>query len=279
MKTKIRFILFGLLTSLILSGCSQSTDTEEAMHPVPPPQILFPQIEGDELFQKAYSLTENAAGTLRVWTIEFFDGTDIVQSRKAQNGEWSEPELLDWPKLKSNANPAFSPYDGRLYFASDRPLPDAPDRRDMNIWSISYENGEWGNAIPLPGDVNTSADETDMSMAADGTLYFVSKHPRGLGGQDIAKAALNAATGEWMYEALPDTISSRFVESHVSITPDGKILIFYSRVRPILGGVDLKIAELQTDGSWLGPFTLGRNINSSASEYGSGLSLTGDEFF
>ncbi|MAK62278.1 MAG: hypothetical protein CMK09_15015 [Ponticaulis sp.] len=224
-------------------------------------------------------MTENAAGDLRVWTEETRDGTDLVQSVKTENGQWSEPEVLDWPKIVSNVNPAFSAYDDRLYFASDRPLPDAPERDDMNIWSVAWEGDSWGEASPIPGDVNTTADETDIAMAADGTAYFVSKHPRGLGGQDIARANLNAETSDWEYEALPDTISSRFVESHVSITPDGKTLIFYSRVRPIIGGVDLKIAELQDDGSWLGPFTLGKNINSTANEFGSGLSLNGDWFF
>ena len=50
-------------------------------------------------------------------------------------------------------------------------------------------------------------------------------------------------------------------------------------MRPILGNVDLKVLTRADDGSWIGPYTLGPNINSRGIEFGASFSATGDTFF
>ena len=187
--------------------------------------------------------------------------------------------MITWEKVKSNTNPHFSPFDGRLYFASDRAMPGSEGRNDMNIWSVGHSENGWGTAKPVQGDVNTSDNETSVTTTAEGVMYFVSKHPRGQGGQDIYTAVFDEATDMWSYSDLPNNVSSPRVESHVMATPDGKNIIFYSYLSPKLGVVDLVVASKESDGSWTGPYNLGPLINTTGIDFGAGASADGKTFF
>lgn len=273
-------VLPVFLLAIGLSACSPSEPDADLTTTAPPgPRIAAPILSEDLPFDRAYSMTESPDGQIRLFTGETRNGTNIYQITRDESGKWSAPELIDWPKVRSNTSPFFSPFDGRLYFASDRPLPDAPGRTDMNIWVVDRTNGDWGTAVPLPGDVNTSFDETDVTQTSDGTLYFVSKHPRGLGGQDIYTAKYEPRSQQWLFEFLPETLNSPLVESQAAITPDGKTLIWYSRLKPNLGSVDLKAAQLDEDGRWTGPFSLGPLVNTQGIDFGASVSADEHIFF
>lgn len=275
-----RSVLPALMLAIGLCACSGSeTDADLTTTAPPGPQPIQPRLTRDLPFDRAYAITESPDGKIRLFTGETREGTDIYQITRLDDQTWSEPEKLDWPKVRSNTSPFFSPYDGRLYFASDRPLPDGAGRTDMNIWSVDLTADGWTDAQPIPGDVNTSFDETDVTQAADGTLYFVSKHPRGQGGQDIYSAHLDTNRGQWLLDTLPESLNSPLVESHVAISPDGNTLLWYSRLKPILGTVDIKAAQREEDGSWVGPFSLGPLINTQGIDFGASFSANGETFF
>lgn len=264
------------LAGLAVTACGPSSAPSETRAE---PQLVFPDMPAPGNFNRAYTLTENAAGNIRVFTRETRDDTDLFITEKQAGGSWSEPVKLDWPKRYSNANPHFSPLDGRLYFASDRPLPGEERGNDMNIWSIERLEDGWGEAAPVAGDVNTGAGETSVTTTANGEMFFVSKHPRGQGGQDIYLATLDDETGEWKLGYLPEKISSPRVESHIAATPDGQHIIFYSYRSPKLGVVDLVAASRNEAGEWIGPYNLGPVINTRGIDYGAGFSETGETFF
>lgn len=271
--------LAALSLGIALAGCGNQTDMSEAEQTGPLGTLVFPDMPEPDPFNRAYVMTESPDGQLRLFTKETRDDTDIFTSRRQDDGSWSEPQLLDWPKYRTNQNPHFSPFDDRLYFGSDRPVPGLDNRSDTNLWSVSWDGTSWGEAEPVPGDVNTGANETTVSITQDGMMYFVSNHPRGQGGQDIYQAVFSEDSQQWMTQSLPENISSHLVESHVTVTPDGKNLVFYSRIQPILGVVDIKAVTLQEDGSWLGPYTLGPRINTPGIDFGTGRSHDGETFF
>lgn len=246
------------------------------------PEYVFPNEEKPDAFHRAYTMTESADGSVRLFTRDSTDQTDIYQVKKAGDGSWSEPERLAWPKVKSNVNPHFSPYDGRLYFASDRPLPKAENRIDMNIWSVEWTDNGWGEAEPLPGNVNSADNETSVTTTADGKMFYVSNHPRGQGGQDIYTASLDTSSGDWVSALMPEHVNSPRVESQLAVTPDGDHLIFYSRRRPKLGMVDLVAVSRSDDealGGWSLPYNLGPLINDAKFTFGAGISADGETFF
>lgn len=269
---------FGL--TLTLAGCGGTTTEEPAeAQNSNLPQLVFPNEPAPDVFHRAYTMTENADGSVRLFAREDRDDTDLYQTNLQDDGSWSEPVKLDWPKLRSNNAPHFSPFDGRLYFVSDRPVPGLETRSDLNIWSVELTEDGWGEASPIPGDVHYGANETSVTTTADGEMVFVSVRREGPGAQDFYQAHFDQAAAGWMFDGLLAEASSPLVESHIAATPDGAHLIFYSRIRPILGNVDLKVISRGEDGEWIGPYTLGTNINTRGIEYGAGMSASGDTFF
>lgn len=97
------------------------------------------------------------------------------------NGQWSEPEILDFGLDNCNTmHPALHPNDSLLIFASDV----KGGAGKMDLFSSLLVNGEWSVAKALSGTINTSEDEVFPIWKAD-TLYFSSKGHLGLGGLDI----------------------------------------------------------------------------------------------
>ena len=265
-----------LVAGIFVSACSPKT---EMAIPKVEPVVVFPDMPAPGPFNRAYTMTESPDGAIRVFAMESRDDTDIYETIKQEDGSWSEPQKLEFPKNKSNTNPSFSAFDGRLYFASDREIPGLEGRNDMNIWSVALTTDGWADAKPVPGDVNTGDNETSVATTAEGILFFDSKHPRGQGGQDIYMARYDADSGEWKTEFLPEQVNSPRVDSHVAAMPDGKTILFYSYRSPKLGVVDIFAASQKDDGDWTSPYNVGPLINTRGIDFGPGVSADGKTLF
>ena len=121
-------------------------------------------------------------------------GDDIwVSTRNTINDPWGEPNNLN--ELAEPNNPVNSKFndaqpsisgDGlELYFQSNRPDPNDPNKTLSDIWvtkrSLKDPNKPqsgftgWGKAVNLGSPVNTSDDEWDPSISSDSlVLYFTS---------------------------------------------------------------------------------------------------------
>lgn len=262
-----------ICAAIALSACSDRRQIEPETVPI---NDVFPDLATPGPFEKAYTLTETSDGMTRVFVRESPGETNLYMVTQDDAGTWSQPTRLDLPKTVSNTSPHFSPFDNRLYYASDAPLPDS-GRVDMNIWSVDWSDGSWGSPSPVLGDINTDDNETSVTTDRLGNMYFVSKHPRGQGAQDIYTARQNDE-GEWQTVFLPEHINSPRVETHVSVSPDGGTLIFYSYQTPKIGKVDL-VASLKRDDEWQAPRNLGPMINTADNDIGASFSFTGQTFY
>ena len=92
----------------------------------------------------------------------------------------------------SNAHPALSKDGKTMYFASDRL--GGQGGTDIYVSTLNV-NGIWSDPQNLGDAVNTPYDEKFPFIADDGTLYFASNTPSGLGGLDIYKTQF--ADGKW----------------------------------------------------------------------------------
>jgi len=92
----------------------------------------------------------------------------------------------------SNAQPSLSKDGKTLYFASDRL--GGQGGTDIYVSTVNA-NGVWSDPQNLGDAVNTPYDEKFPFIADDGTLYFASNAPNGLGGLDIYKT--NFVNGQW----------------------------------------------------------------------------------
>jgi len=99
------------------------------------------------------------------------------------DGEWSDiTELPFNSDGHSAANPALSPDESKLYFASD--MDGTNGQSDIFVVDITGD-GLFGEPKNLGPEINTESRETFPYVAANNVLYFASDGHPGLGGLDI----------------------------------------------------------------------------------------------
>ncbi len=111
------------------------------------------------------------------------------------NGVWTNIEELPFNSdTYSIANPALSPDEKTLYFASD--MPGSLGESDLFKVAIN-EDGTYGTPVNLGTSINTEARETFPFITSEEVLYFSSDGHPGLGGLDVfaTKIAKNRLTG------------------------------------------------------------------------------------
>lgn len=127
-------------------------------------------------------------------------------------------------------------------------------------------NGEWQEAIPLPGKINTPNNEGASNISQDGEwLIFTGCNFRnGYGSCDLYISFRE--NGEWTSPYnLGQDINTEFWESAPSLSPDKKHLYFTSNRPGGYGGSDIYVSTF--DGKKFGkPVNLGPTVNTSGDE-------------
>jgi hypothetical protein len=189
----------------------------------------------------------------------------IVQVKKIK-GKWSAPSVASFSGKYNDLEPALSPDGKRLYFASNRPVPGGPDKKDMDIWYVERTVDGWSEPINPGAPLNTSGNEFYPSVALDGSVYFTAQYDKARGadifcgrfvdGKFLTPVALGAGINEATFEINP------------FISPDERFLIFsaYGRAGG-LGSADLYISFKDAEGNWKPAIHLDKPINSQFIDY------------
>lgn len=188
----------------------------------------------------------------------------VIFTSRHENGAWNAPQPLLLSDRYSDDDPFVSP-DGRwLYFVSDRPVGDAADADDTNIWRYRLGSSD----APEYLSINSASAEYSPVVTASGALYFASARDGGIGEGDIYRAnpsggafasaealgtAINSLTGEWNVWVSADETEMIFEASsrptNVSIPGD----LYYSWRTPSGWAQAVPIVDLNTAGSDLMP--------------------------
>ena len=261
----------SLAASLFLfAACTEA-------RPAGPTQI-FPDAEAPDHRNHAYSMTESPDGTIRIYTQERGDEAWLYEMHRTGK-TWSEPTRMTLPARKRMKGASFSREDGALYFATDADMPPPFNGKDLNIWRVEWDGSAWGEAKAIEGEINTGANETIASIAADGTMIFVSNRPEMDGfGYGLGEAHRDE-TGAWKITKFLTDLNDIRTDDHAVITADGSRLFFYSHRTPKIGSTDIWTSKRLADGSWSVPENPGPPLNSEKSEFGPGLSGDGQTLF
>lgn len=242
------------------------------------PHLFAPGVvsTGDNEFSTA--LTPD--GRTVFWTVSAPDRLRhpfaILAAHRTADG-WSDPEVVPFSGgPHSDADPFVSPDGSRLFFMSRRPLAGEASRPDFDLWVVERTAAGWSEPVHLASPVNSDAQEIFPSVAASGTLYFVSDRPGGRGENDLYRARWSAgAYGP--PENLKD-VNSELGESNVCVAPDESFLIFSSARPTGLGDSDLYLSFRRGAG-WSTPRNLGPAVNSDADDYAPALSPDGRDLY
>lgn len=139
--------------------------------------------------------------------------------------------------------------------------------RNEDFFHSIKKDGKWSFAKPLEGDINTEQNEGAQNISQDGEwLVFTGcNRPRGFGSCDIYISYL---TSQGWSEALNlgGRVNSDQWESQPCLSPDKRDLYFASRQFGGMGGSDIYVCHLQTNGKWSEPENLGPSVNTPGDE-------------
>lgn len=157
-----------------------------------------------------------------------------------------------------------------LVFTRQIPLnPNNSSRSQANMQEdlfVSYYDPDlkmFGNAIPLPGNINTRLNEGAQCISGDGKVivFTACNRPDGLGSCDLYIMFL--VDGKWTSPINMKTVNSPQWDSNPSLSADGRFLYFASGRPGGLGKTDIWMVEIDKKGNAVSPvINIGVPINT-----------------
>lgn len=235
----LRNVALLLLVPLVLAGCGaagpsgQATGRSAKPKPSDPaaltgpylgqrlpgtvPEVFAPAIVRGELHTTPVFTPD---GRQAYWSLQ--DST-ILTTRLEDSG-WSQPEKVSFSASTTDfRDPFISPSGDKLFFLSKGILPGSRLPAKENIWFVQRSGKGWGEPQPVGENVNALTIHWQVSVAANGDLYFSSSEPDGIGDIFVSKYD-GGGYGTPVKLAAP--INTAAVELTPYIAPDQSYLLF-----------------------------------------------------
>jgi outer membrane protein OmpA-like peptidoglycan-associated protein len=198
---------------------------------------------------------------------------DIYMSVKLPKGTWSKAVVLPF-NTTANEHPACITSDGKMLIFARQV------NGNYDLYSVSYENGNWSEPQSLGKSINTKADEREASITLDGNyLYFSSNRENEDKTNDIYVSTKKADNTWGKATKLPATINTAGNECAPYIHPEGHTLFFSTDGSDEnLGNLDIFYSTKGADNRWSTPKILLCPINTSADDFGFSLTADGKRY-
>jgi outer membrane protein OmpA-like peptidoglycan-associated protein/tetratricopeptide (TPR) repeat protein len=177
-------------------------------------------------------------------------------------------------KINSKFNestPVFTKDGKTMYFTRNNYL-DGKKGKDANkvtlvkIYKASFENDNWDKVTELPFDSDLYSVAHPTLSADEKTLYFASDMPGTLGQSDLFKVKINDDGSYGTPQNLGKAINTEGRETFPLITDENE-LYFASDGHPGLGGLDVFVTKMGTDGSLGEIQNVGDGVNSPKDDF------------
>lgn len=191
----------------------------------------------------------------------------------------ASPERVFVDNLGPNINTAFPEYgpsistDETTIFFTGRRSNSVGGKRDPNdnnyfedIYTSEKKNGKWQPSKPLSKNVNTDGHDATAGLSPDGSKLYVYRNI-GYDGGDLYESVLFGLDWEEPVR-MNKNINSKYHESSVSLSFDGKRLFFVSNKDLGLGADDIYYSDMDVNGEWGPSKNIGPEINTRYREEG-----------
>ncbi len=194
-----------------------------AASPLPAPSILAPGVISGPADDGSPTFTPD--GKTLFFTRSGNGGGTILESH-AVDGRWSTPSIAPFSGEWNDQHPSMAPDGSYLVFVSTRPAPGV-STKVAHVWRVDRTANGWGTPVHLPATVNVGSRIFAPSVAADGTIYFLSI---GEGRAFQLYRARRNGDGYEPAEKLPFS-SPATADVDPEIAPDQSFLVFASSGR------------------------------------------------
>ncbi len=256
---------------------------------------LNPQVELDQSFWLgwAYHLNERWDEAIKQYKLQL----GLLQQRSKANAAAIEdvqkkisecevgknlsksPERVFVDNLGNNINtpypeysPAITTDEQTIYFTSRRPnsVGGKRDQSDNGYFEDLYMsqkiNGKWQPAQQLSKAVNTEGHDASAGLSPDGSKLYVFRSSASDQG-DLYESILFGVDWEEPVR-MNKNINTKYHESTVSLSFDGKRLYFVSKKESGMGDGDIYYSDMEPNGEWGSSKNIGTPINSKYGEEG-----------
>lgn len=131
-----------------------------------------------------------------------------------------------------------------------------------DIYISYHKDGKWTTPKNIGEPVNTKFHDASVAISPDGQQIFIYKDDnKGTG--DIYVTTHNKSNNTWTKpRSLGKNINSKYHETSISITSDGKTAYFSSNRPGGLGGLDIYMSKKNEKDEWGEAINLGKKINT-----------------
>lgn len=244
------------------------------------PAVFAPGIVSIPTYHEHSSPVFSPDGKEVYWSAQcLYDGTRnhrIFYSR-VEDARWTAPAILDFTESLHGANPVLSPDNSRLYFHSCRPKPFEERFDSMRIWYSERTDAGWAEPVRLGQPINSGHSDGGPYFSADGTMYFSSNRPGGVGGTDIYGS--RCVDGRFLEpENLGSAVNTEHNEYSPCLSADGSYILF-SRFVERPKGVQIFVSFRLPGGSWTEAVPMAREVPLCGKARLPGLSPDGRYMF
>jgi hypothetical protein len=261
--------LAALITGAIGATGMPVQQAQDSPHSVVTPAVFAPGVLSGPAHDSAPAFSP--AGDEVYFGRSNSEQSAVLVSTRGPDGQWTEPRIAPFSGAWNDMEPAMSP-DGRfLVFVSNRPDRAGGDvavgfyggatQKGGRLWRVERRGQDWGEPTLLPANVNPGTSVYAPSVAADGSLYFMTPDTTS-GRFRLFRAQLR---NRKYLQAQPLPFSDgKVTDVDPAVAPDESYLVFGSGRIPGRG-IDLFIA-FRDGASWTQPVHLGDAINTPKSD-------------
>jgi outer membrane protein OmpA-like peptidoglycan-associated protein len=191
----------------------------------------------------------------------------------------SNPERVFVDNLGPNINSVYSEYgpsistdEATIFFTGRRPN-STGGKRDPNdngyfedVYTSEKKGGTWQVSKPLSKNVNSDSHDAVAGLSPDGSKLYVYRNIAKDGG-DLYESVLFGLDWEEPVR-MNKNVNSKYHESTVSLSFDGKRLFFVSNKESGFGAEDIYYSDMDVNGEWGPSKNIGPDINTKYREEG-----------
>lgn len=189
----------------------------------------------------------------------------------------ASPERVFVDNLGPNINSAFPDYgpsistdEETIFFTARRQNSTGGKKTEYDngyyedVYSSYRLNGKWQPAKQLSKNVNTETHDAAAGLSPDGSKLFIYRNSGNDGG-DLYESVLFGTDWEVPVH-MNKNINTKYHESTVSLSFDGRRIFFISDKISGIGSRDIYYSDLDVKGEWGPARNLGMDINTKYSE-------------
>ena len=199
--------------------------------------------------------------------------TNLYGAKVRIDGNFETPEKFS-KSISSKfheSTPVFTKDGTTMYFTRNNYLNGKKGRSKdrtilLKLYKATLNGDKWDNVVALPfNNDNYSVAHPALSLD-EKTMYFASDMPGTKGESDLFKVTINSDGSYGTPENLGDKINTEGKETFPFLT-DGNELYFSSDGHPGLGGLDVFVTQLKSDGTVGTVKNVGEPINSTDDDF------------